>query len=144
MNMPCIPMCQGSRYAKVLDILMALNKFSLIDIWHGSEYASVIEGSVQIGPSYMFDRALDIPRVINRLGHEYARVVNMIRLHRVLCKLYFKDSRYFECLDFWIGQGSEYAIVSKYARVLNIQGFWIWQGSKYAKVKHGSEQNAPL
>ena len=29
-------------------------------------------------------------------------VVSMPRLHMVLHKLYFKDSRYFECLEFWI------------------------------------------
>ena len=29
-------------------------------------------------------------------------VVNMPRLHMVLHKLYFKDSYYFECLEFWI------------------------------------------
>ena len=136
-----------SEYARILNmlrLLMVLNKFSVIDIWHGSEYASVIQGSVQNDLSYMFDRALSIPRVINMLGHENTRVVNMTRLHSVLCKLYFKDSRYFECLEFWIGQGSEYTTVSKYVRVLNILGFWIWQGSKYARVTHCSEQNAPL
>ena len=35
-----------------------------------------------------------IPRVLNTLGLEYMQVMNMSRLHRVLCKLYFKDSRY--------------------------------------------------
>ena len=34
----------------------------------------------------------------------------MSRLHRVLCKLHFKDSRYLECLD------------SEYAKVLNVSG----------------------
>ena len=29
-------------------------------------------------------------------------VVNMSRLHIVLRKLHFKDSQYFECLEFWI------------------------------------------
>ena len=29
-------------------------------------------------------------------------VVNMSRLHMVLHKLYFKDSHYIECLEFWI------------------------------------------
>ena len=90
------------------------------------------------------DRALSIPRVISMLGHGYTRVVNMTRLHRVLCKLYFKDSRYFECLEIWIGQVSEYTKVSKYARVLNILGFWIWRVSKYVRITHGPGQNAPL
>ena len=30
---------------------------------------------------------------------EYTRVVNMTRGHRVQCNLYFKDSRYFECIE---------------------------------------------
>ena len=35
------------------------------------------------------------------LGIEYAsRVVNFARLDRVFCKLYFKDSGYFDCLEF--------------------------------------------
>ena len=32
--------------------------------------------------SYMFDRVLRIPWVINMLGLEFTRVVNMIRLQR--------------------------------------------------------------
>ena len=52
------------------------------------EYDSVTQVSVHI------------PRVRNMLGLEYTRVVNMSRLHRVLCKMYFKDSRYLECLKF--------------------------------------------
>ena len=38
--------------------------------------------------------------VLNMLGLEYARVVNLSRLHRVLCILYFKDLRCLECLEF--------------------------------------------
>ena len=48
----------------------------------------------------MFDRVLGIPRIINMLGLEYTGIVNMTRLERVQCKLYFKYSRYFECLEF--------------------------------------------
>ena len=33
---------------------------------------------------------------------KYTRVVSMPRLHRVLCKLYFKDSRYLKWIEFWI------------------------------------------
>ena len=82
-----------------------LIKFPIIGIWQGSEYvssseyASVTQGSVENGPSYMFDRVWRIPRIINMLGLEYTRVVNLTRLHRVHCKLYFKDSRYFEWLE---------------------------------------------
>ena len=65
-----------------------------------SEYTSVTQASVENGPSFMFDEVLSIPRVFNVLGLEYARVVNTPRLCRVLSKLYFKDSRYFECLAF--------------------------------------------
>ena len=73
-------------------------KFPKIGIGHGSEYTSnsdygsFIQGSVENAPSYMFDRVLSIPRVLNLLGLEYASVVNIARLHRALCKLCFKDS----------------------------------------------------
>ena len=50
--------------------------------------------------SYIFDRFLGIPWALNLPGLEYTRVVNMPRLHMVLRKLYFKDSQYFECLEF--------------------------------------------
>ena len=46
-----------------------------------------------------FDRVLSIPRVLNMLVLEYTRIANMLSLHRVLCKLYFKDSRYLKCLE---------------------------------------------
>ena len=46
-----------------------------------------------------FDRVLSIHRVLNMLVLEYTRIVNMPSLHRVLCKLYFKDSRYLKCLQ---------------------------------------------
>ena len=55
----------------------------------------------------MFDRALSIPRVLSVLQLEYARVANMPRLHRALCKLYFKDSPYLIVLS------------HEYAKVLN-------------------------
>ena len=38
--------------------------------------------------------------VLNMLGLEYARVVNLSRLHRVLCILHFKDLQCLECLEF--------------------------------------------
>ena len=41
-----------------------------------------------------------IPWFLNMLGLEYARFVNLSRLLRVLCKLYFKDLRFLECLEF--------------------------------------------
>ena len=47
--------------------------------------------NVENVPSYMFDRVLSVPRVINMLGLEYTKFMNMARLHQVLCKLYFKD-----------------------------------------------------
>ena len=56
--------------------------------------------SVENGPSYMFDRVLSIPPVLSLLGLEDTRAVNILMLHMVLCKLYFKDSWYFECLEF--------------------------------------------
>ena len=60
-------------------------KFSIIDIWQGSEYAlsseytSVTLGCVENSPPYMFDRFLSIPWALNMLELEYARVVNMPR-----------------------------------------------------------------
>ena len=56
--------------------------------------------SVENGPSYMFDRVLSILSVLIMLGLEDTRAVNMPMLHMVLCKLHFKDSWYFECLEF--------------------------------------------
>ena len=67
--------------------------------------------SVENGTSYMFDRLLSIPRIFSMLGLEYTRVVKMSMLHRVLCKLYFKDSRLF--FDF---------LSSEYAKTLNVSG----------------------
>ena len=55
----------------------------------------------------MFGRVLSILRVLNMLRLEYARVANMPRLHRVLCKLCYKDSGYLNVLN------------SEYAKVLN-------------------------
>ena len=72
-------------------------KFTIIDIWQVSEnawssqYTSVTQGSVKNSPSYMFGRLLNIPWALNMLGLEDTRVVNMLRLHIILRKLYFKD-----------------------------------------------------
>ena len=56
--------------------------------------------SVENGPSYMFDRVLSILPVLIMLGLEDTRALNLPMLHMVLCKLHFKDSWYFECLEF--------------------------------------------
>ena len=48
----------------------------------------------------MLDRVLSIGQVLVLLGLEYTRVLNMTWLHRILCKLYFKDLRYLECHEF--------------------------------------------
>ena len=77
-----------------------------MDIWQCSEYTSsseqagVTQSSVENKPSYMFGMVLNIPQILNMLGLEYAKVVNKPRLHGVLCKLCFKDSQYFEFLEF--------------------------------------------
>ena len=55
---------------------------------------------IENGPRYMFDRALSIPWVLNMLELECTRVVNIPRSYKVLCKLYFKDPRYFGCFEF--------------------------------------------
>ena len=39
-------------------------------------------------------------KLLNMIGLEYTRVVNMSRLNKVLCKLSSKRSRYLECLEF--------------------------------------------
>ena len=72
----------------VLNILRlhnVVNKFSIIDIWQGAEYASRSEYT-SVTPdfeknilSYTFVRFLSIPWVLNMLGLEYTRVVNMPR-----------------------------------------------------------------
>ena len=49
-------------------------------MYQGSEYTRVTQGSVENGPSYMFDRVLNIPWALNMLGlwiykgSEYAKV----------------------------------------------------------------------
>ena len=45
-----------------------------------SEYTNVTQGSVENSLSYMFDRFLIFPWVLNTLGLEYTRVMNMPRL----------------------------------------------------------------
>ena len=72
---------------------------------------------------------------------EYARVVNMLRLHRVLRELYFKCSRLFwmswvlKILKFWMYQESKYATVTKGSnKILHriyLTGFWIYHGFKF-------------
>ena len=98
-----------SEYATVLNMLWShkvVIKFSIINICQGSEYVSssentsVTQGSVENSLSYLFDRFLIIHWALNLPGLEYARIVNMPRLHMVQRKLYFKDSQYFECLEF--------------------------------------------
>ena len=65
-----------------------------------SENNSVTQGSVENNPSYMSGSFLSILWPLNLPGLEYTRVANMPSLHMVLEKLYFKDSHYFECLEF--------------------------------------------
>ena len=50
--------------------------------------------------SYVIELFLSIPWALNLPGLEYARVVNVPKLHMVLCKLFFKDSQYFEFYEF--------------------------------------------
>ena len=90
LSMPRLSICWG--------YIRLLIKFSIIDIWQGSEYASssentsVTQGSVENSSSYMFGRFLSIPWALSMPGLKYTRVVNMPRLHVFLCKLYFRDS----------------------------------------------------
>ena len=70
----------------------------MIDIWQGSEYASISEYASATQDSV--ENGHHIPRVLNILGLEYTTIRAVQGLHRVLCKLYFKDSWYLECLEF--------------------------------------------
>ena len=127
-----------SKYARVLHMLglhMVLNKiihtryltgFLLNRPWV-LNMPVLYRVSVENGTSYMFDRLLSIPRILSMLGLEYTRVVKMSMLRRVLCKLYFKDSRLF--FNSW---------------VLNMLRLWMYQESKYAIVTKGSELNTSL
>ena len=97
----------------------------------------------------MFDRFLSIPCALNLPGLEYKRVVNMPRLHIVLRKLCFKDSQYFECLEFWICQSFEWnrslnmlylTVLKEILHRIYLTEFWIYhvfkvcQGSEYIRV----------
>ena len=70
----------------MLGLHMVLNKFFIIDIWKGSEYASsseyaiVTHGSVENGSPYSSGTQHAKARI-------YIQVMNMSRLHMVLCKL---------------------------------------------------------
>ena len=64
-------------------------KSLIVDIWQGSEYVSSSE-SFENSSDYQYAGS----------GFEYTRFENMTRLMRVQCKLYLKDSWYFECLEF--------------------------------------------
>ena len=72
-----------------------------------SEYTSVTQGSVENIPSYMFDRFLIIPWVLNMLGLEYTKLVNMQRFS-VNCIL-----KILSILN---------ALSSEYGKVLNLSG----------------------
>ena len=107
-----------SEYARVLNKLglhMVVNKiahdrhltrFWCLEFWLCQCYIGLFRKPLLIHV-WMFDRVLSIPRILNILEFEYTRVMNVRRLHKVLCKLYLKDSRYLECLEIWICQGFE-------------------------------------
>ena len=59
----------------------------------------------------MFDRVLSVPWVLNMLGFEFAWVVNMPRLHWVLC---------LNCI--LKTHGILNVLSSEYAKVLNVAG----------------------
>ena len=73
---------------------MVLNKTLHNRYLSGSKYASSFEYASVIQGSFHITRVL----LMHRL--EYTRFVNMSMLHRGLCKIYFKDSRCLECLEF--------------------------------------------
>ena len=97
-----------SEYATVLKMLRlhkVVNKIFHHTFWQGSEYASsseytsVTQGSVENSPPHMFKRFLSVSWALSMLGLEYTRVMNILTFHMVLC---FKNSQYFDCLEFWI------------------------------------------
>ena len=98
----------------------------------------VTQVSVENSPPYMFERFLSSSWALSLPGLECTRVLNMPRLHMVLRKLYVKDSKYFECLEFWICEGFECirSLNMLYLRVLSIlhriylTKFWIYHGFK--------------
>ena len=107
----------GSEYGRVLNMLtlhMALNKifhnrymnmcyvlWICLEFWICQSYIGICR------KHHIMHVWQSISRVLIMLGLEYTSVVNMPRLHRALCKLYFKDSRYLEYLEFWICYGFE-------------------------------------
>ena len=106
-----------SEYARALNMLglhRILNKIFhhryLTELWICLKFwiCQCYTGLCRKQPIINFKRVLGIPRVLNMLRLEYARVANMPRLHRVLCKLYFKDSCYLNVSS------------SEYAKVLNV------------------------
>ena len=90
---------------------------------------------------YMCDKFLSIPWALNMLVLQYTRVVNIGRLHMVLCKLHFIDSQYrmsrvLIMLRFWMYQEFKYAILnsfekntSSYIFESETLGFWLCQVS---------------
>ena len=119
----------------------------------------------------MCDKFLSIPWALNMLVLKYTRVVNIRRLHMVLCKLHFKDSQYpmsrvLIMLKFWMYQEFKYAILnsfekntssyifeSEYIRVLIMSGFIkkalhhidTWQSSYCSSVSaYNSVLNMPM
>ena len=112
--------CHSSKYARVTNLWIT---FSIIDIWHVIHVWQVSENS--LGSQYV----------------KYTRVVNIRRLHMVLCKLHFKDSQYrmsrvLIMLRFWMYQEFKYAILnsfekntSSYIFESEYLGFWLCQVS---------------
>ena len=98
-------------------------KFLMVDIWQGSEYVSSSE-SFENSSDYQYTGS----------GFEYTRFVNMTRLMRVQCKLYLKDSWYFECLEFWIAKVLN---LSRAQICYSYKRFWIKYFIEY--VLQGSE-----
>ena len=92
-----VKICQGSEYIRVLNMLGFIKKtLHRIDAWQGTDYSS---------------------------GHVYTRVLNMLRLHKVLKKML--HHRYLTGFQIFLR-------------------FWTCHGFKYARVTQGSEQNTPL
>ena len=134
-----------------------MNKIFIIDISEGlkyvlsSEYNSIIQGSVENSPSYVFDRFLSFPWALNVLEFKYTRVVNMpwfcvnciLKILNIEClsseyakvlnvsgvQIYYAWGFWIKYFIVYIWQGSEYITVSKYDRIVNILWFWICQVS---------------
>ena len=140
----------GSEYATVLNILgsrKVWRKFSLVNIWQGSEYASSSENTsvaqdfVENNPSYMTDRFLSIPWVLNLIKLEYkwlwiCQGYPWFCINCVLKVLFILNVLSSEYAKVWvlISISSlnmlDLRVLNKMLHRIYLSGFWIYHGFK--------------